>query len=479
MRSGREKAGFGLSVGALLSGSAGAMAIAYVIQPMLTRLYGPEAYGSLDLFLSIYTLLLPVASFRYEDAMMLPERDEEALSLTWLAFLLMTGVSGIVAVSTLLLGDSSWAYGWAIWLAPAMFLARLGKIAEVWLVRKRRYGGVSQGQIGQAGAMAAVRLAGGMRDAGFGGLMAGFFVGQAVSTLYWIVLAFRNGWQALPGAIRWQEIVAMMRRFRRFPFYSTPSALLNALVTRLPFLLLAYYVDTTAVGYFGRAFAVLAVPLSLLGGAVSQVFFVEGAEAIRRGTLGGLTSRVHGRLVGLGLFPTLAAVLAGPELMAVVFGAPWREAGVYLQILAPWLFLASVASALTRVFDITERQRMDLASSAGLFVIQAVVLVVAGRSGDAYTMVWAAGIAGAVSRLAHIGLMMWLGGVGMGDVLAPYGVWGLRSLPFLAIVALTYRHEPAWMSVVGAAGAGAGYLAALYFHERHLHNNEINESNGK
>ncbi len=478
MSNSRKNVGFGASVGTLLSGSAGAMAIAYLAQPILARLYSPEAFGGLDVFLSMFSLLIPIASFRYEDAMMLPERDEEALHVTWLALLLMAGVSAIVAASTSLI-EISGPYGWVIWLAPALFLARLGKIAEVWLSRKRRYGSLSQGQIGQAVATTGVRLAGGMRDAGVGGLIGGFFAGQAVSTTLWVGLAFTNGWRALPAALRWNEIRTVLHRYRRFPQYSTPSSLLNALVTRLPFLVLAYYVDAAAVGYFGRAFAVLAVPLSLLGGAVSQVFFVEGAEAVRRGTLAGLTARVHGRLVAMGVFPTLALVVAAPELMEVVFGAPWREAGVYLQILAPWLFLASVASALTRVFDITERQRLDLGSSVVLFVVQATALVVAGQTGDVYTMIWAAGIAGAVSRMAHIGLMVRLSGGGLADVFRPYGAWGLRSLPFLAVVALTYRLEPAWVSVVGAAGAGAGYLAALYFHERHLQEQGISGSSGR
>jgi len=448
------------------------MAIAYLAQPVLARLYSPEAFGSLDLFLSIFSLLIPVASLRYEDAMMLPERDEEALHVTWLALILMIVVSLVVALFALLIGDAvlgAGLYGWAIWLAPALFLARLGKIAEVWLTRKRRFGSLSQGQIGQAMATTAVRLAGGMKDAGVGGLIGGFFAGQGVSAMVWVGLAFNNGWQTLPGALQWKKIGAVMRRFRRFPLFSMPSSLLNALVTRLPFLVLAYYADPAAVGYFGRAFAVLAVPLSVLGGAASQVFFVDGAEAIRRGTLAALTARVYGRLVAMGLFPTLALVVAGPELMTVVFGPPWREAGVFLQILAPWLFLASVASALTRVFDIMERQRLDLASSAGLFVVQATALLVAGQTGDVYTIVWAAGIAGAVSRLAHIGLLVRIAGGGMADVLRPYGVWGLRSLPFLAVVALTYRLEPAWVGIVSAAGAGAGYLAALYFHELYSH----------
>ena len=63
-------------------------------------------------------------------------------------------------------------------------------------------------------------------------------------------------------------------------------------------------------------------------------------------------------------FPVSAVALLGPDLFGAVFGEPWRPAGDVVRVLAPWLWLASVAPPLTRAFDVTERQTAELASGA-------------------------------------------------------------------------------------------------------------------
>ncbi|MEZ4701611.1 MAG: oligosaccharide flippase family protein [Rhodothermales bacterium] len=457
------------SIATLLTGSVGAMAVAYLAQPILVRLYTPDAFGVLDLFLSALSILIPVASLRYEDAIMLPADDRDARPVVGLSVLLMLITASLCAVAVhlggaQLVGEALWPS--AVWLAPALILIRLGKISELWLTRQKRYGTLSRGQMANALAMTAGRLAGGFRGMGVAGLIGGYLVGNLISAGLWIGASMASLRAPAERLFDRRAMAQAAHRYRRFPTFSMPSTLLNALVTRLPFVLLAVYFDAAVVGYFGRAFALLAVPLSLIGGAVSQVFFVEGAEATRRGTLPALTDVVHRRLVGIGLFPALALVLAGPQLVGFVFGAPWIPAGEYLRILAPWLFLASVASPLTRVFDITERQRLDLASSVAMFTVQTLALLVAGQTRDLELTLWAVGLAGAASRWAHAALIVRTAGVSWRAFVGAYFFWGLRSLPFLAVVALTRNLEPAWAPFLGASLAGAGYLAVLYLVER-------------
>ena len=49
--------------------------------PVITRLYGPEAFGFLALFTSITSILGVIARIRYELAVMLPKTDKEASGL--------------------------------------------------------------------------------------------------------------------------------------------------------------------------------------------------------------------------------------------------------------------------------------------------------------------------------------------------------------------------------------------------------------
>lgn len=83
----------------------------------------------------------------------------------------------------------------------------------------------------------------------------------------------------------------------------------------------AAFFSPTAAGLYALAHRVLTLPMSLVGGAVGQVFFSNAAEAHRRGHLGQLVNHLHSKLVHIGLPPALILFLLGPELFAFVFGA--------------------------------------------------------------------------------------------------------------------------------------------------------------
>ena len=456
--------GFSRSVFTLLTGTTVALAISYLAQPVLTRLYAPEAFGLFDSFAAIIGLLIPFASMRYEDAVMLPGDNREALDVLGLSVAIVAGVcllcAGLIGTGHVLGWWNGSLTPWLWWVVPVLFVARLAKLGEQWLARRRRYAGISRGQALQAGVTAASRIA--LRystpPASPGGLIAGYLAGSLAGCL-WYGSRLRETLGALAHRmVSPRPLWAAARRYRRFPLFSMPSTLLNALLSRLPFLLLLYFFDSSVVGYFGRAYALFAVPLGLIGGAVSQVFFVEGAERIRTAGFSELTHRVHDRLVMLGIFPALGLILAGPEVFGFVLGGPWETAGAYLRWIAVWLFLASVASPLTRVFDVMEMQRHDLLASIAMFVIQTSLLVAGGLSGDVTTALILLGAGGAAARIVHLAIILHLAGVPARHAAVAYLRYALRSLPWLAVLyAATLFHRP-WLTTLTLLACGAGYL---------------------
>src|SRR5256885_405341 len=89
---------FARSVLTLASGTAAAQALLALSLPVLTRLYTPADYGALAVFSSTITVLLVLASLRFELAIPLPESDEDAASLLALSFLVLAGIAGAVAL---------------------------------------------------------------------------------------------------------------------------------------------------------------------------------------------------------------------------------------------------------------------------------------------------------------------------------------------------------------------------------------------
>ena len=75
------RSSFASDVLKLAGGTAIAQILSILASPIITRMYGPEAFGLSALFASITGIVAVVACLRYELAIMLPEKDEDAANL--------------------------------------------------------------------------------------------------------------------------------------------------------------------------------------------------------------------------------------------------------------------------------------------------------------------------------------------------------------------------------------------------------------
>jgi O-antigen/teichoic acid export membrane protein len=123
--------------------------------------------------------------------------------------------------------------------------------------------------------------------------------------------------------------------------------------------------------------------MSMVGGAVTQVFFQKASEAHNRiGNLSKVVEEVFKRLVSLGIFPILLLTLIGKDIFIVAFGARWAEAGVYVQILGLWIFFRFISSPISTLFAVLEKQSYGLLFNGVLFSTRAASLIVGGMTDD-------------------------------------------------------------------------------------------------
>ncbi len=467
--------GFRGPVLTLLSGRVVVMSFSLLVTPILTRLYTPEEFGVLEYFTVIMGILGAVSSLRYEDALMIPEREDEAANVFWLALLLTSSVA-VLLTCLLFWSDEITAFlqmpelaPW-LWLTPpTLVLIRLTTFFELWASRGKQFRAITAAQAVNTTTMITTRIGAGLPpvSAGTSGLIGGFTVAYVVSGIFYLRRFAKGSLPSLRRTFSLPKAGALAVRYRRFPMLSTPSALLNTLVGRgLPFLLLPWFFDVAVVGLYGRSFAVLAIPLSLVGGAIAQVFFVHAAEALRAERVAELTEKVHAKLVMLGIFPTLALIVAGPDVLAFVLDEAWRPAGMYLRFVGLWFFLASVASPLTRLFDVLERQRADLLTSLFMFATQFAAIMAGGVTGDVYFTLLLLGAAGALARIVHIAILLRMAGVTWKAAVRPYLRYAAFSLPFLLLVAGVMAGGETWLITLAVGAGCAGYAAVAIWQDR-------------
>ncbi|MEM1042640.1 MAG: oligosaccharide flippase family protein [Bacteroidota bacterium] len=426
----------------LVSGTVAAQALAYLARPLLTRLFTPEAFGLLGFYLAAVAVLSTAATGKYEDAIPLPASERDAAGVWTLAL----GLSLVVSLASLaviplrepvaaLLGRPEVAM--ALWFVPVgVWAAAWGRASEVWLTRTDRFGSVSGARVAQNAVMVPAQIGAGLTGGAATGLVGGHLAGRLVGTAVLTGVALRKVRPALA------DLRRLARLYRRFPLFSMPSGFLNTLSMQLPaFLLLAFFAPDV-LGLYVLAYGTLAVPMQLVGGAVGQVFFVRAAEARREGALGALTQTVFARLSAFGLFPLAAMLLAAPSAFAVVFGDAWREAGVFAQLLAPWLYFSFVSAPLSALFDVLEQQPSELAFNVALVIARAAALVLGGQSGSALVAV---GLFGAVSAAGWLVHTVWMLRWGQADVREAVRAVGRHALVAAGPLAL-----------VGAAVWGLG-----------------------
>ena len=102
-----QSSSFATDVLKLVTGTTFVQAITILASPLLTRLYGPEAFGFLALSTSIITSIIRVvACMRCKLAFMLPKTDEEAANLLGLCLLSVAVVVGLTMPALYFGGDA-------------------------------------------------------------------------------------------------------------------------------------------------------------------------------------------------------------------------------------------------------------------------------------------------------------------------------------------------------------------------------------
>ncbi|GIW56099.1 MAG: hypothetical protein KatS3mg082_2503 [Nitrospiraceae bacterium] len=120
--------------------------------------------------------------------------------------------------------------------------------------------------------------------------------------------------------------------------------------------LAATYGPTVAAGFF-LVQRVWALPASVIGSAVADVFFQRAAAHVcePRQPLLHLVLRTAVMLGAIAFLPALTLWIWGGQLFRLIFGESWEYAGHYAGLMAPWLFFAFVASPVSRVFALADR----------------------------------------------------------------------------------------------------------------------------
>jgi O-antigen/teichoic acid export membrane protein len=374
---------------AIAAGTGAAQLISVASSPVLTRLYSPSDYGVMSVAVSILFVLISVTCLRYEFAIPLPRDDVDAANVLGLSLLTNLAMSAAVGAALLLFGDWLLSAFDAQVLSPYVVLFALAQFGGgvtsafiTWAIRAKNYPAIALNNLTSVIAQVGVQVGLGALNFGAPGLFLGAVAGNVVGSARLAQSAWRSQADALR-RVSWRGITIAANRYRRFPIYSSPSALLAALGVRAPTLLIVAFYGTAVGGQYALAERVLFLPLTLIAGSVGQVFVAEAArlahdrpQEVRR-----LFRQTTWSLIRVGIGPAIAVAVLSPFLAGLVFGPEWQQTGLYVAILTPMFFVQFVATATGNVLLVLERQPLHLLREILRFGLLGGSVVVASAAG--------------------------------------------------------------------------------------------------
>jgi O-antigen/teichoic acid export membrane protein len=346
-----------------------------LLSPVITRLYTPESMGFWGLFVSFLGVASVATNLRYEVAIVATPSDEDALTLTRSCLVLSIFVS--LLVTFLFEGFRRvQILGYEVfppWADILVFLALLflswGTALRYYAVRIGGFQVVGRFTIIQGIARPLGQVL--LFFAGGSGLLLGETIGR--------MTGLSRLWRILPKVSRPWFSLALLKRNKIYPLIQLPSALLDTLASMALVPVFTALYGSTVGGYLALTQRVVALPVSLIGTAVADVFYSQAAELAREKphALRRFLLVTCFRLFLIALPFGFALWFFAPRLTPWIFGGAWEKAGNAMAIMAPWMIAQLTVYPVTRAIFLSSWSWVKLiydlcavASFAFIFLIQ-------------------------------------------------------------------------------------------------------------
>jgi len=375
----KPKSEFSRNVLTLMTGTSIAQAIPIAISPILTRIYTPEDFGMFALYMSIASILAAVATGRYELAIMLPKKDEDAINIVVLSI----GISFIISIFCFLiiyifnsnissLFKNSEISTWLYFIPFTIMLTGIYQSLNFWHNRSKNYKNLSKARIMQSSTTATTNLTMGPLIIGPIGLVLGNILGQIISVFYLTKKIFLPNNKYLWRNISFSKIITLAKRYKKFPQFDAMATLFNISSHQSAHIFFNISFGAISSGYYYLVQKIFGLPILLIASSIQDVFKEKMIEIYNsKGDTRSFFIITFRKLFLLALIPTILIYFFAIDIFIFFFGDEWKPAGEFVQILIPAFFLRFISFPLSFMFYIAEKQHYNI---IGQFLLLIMIL---------------------------------------------------------------------------------------------------------
>lgn len=380
----KPKSEFSRNVLTLMIGTSIAQAIPIAISPILTRLYTPEDFGILALFVAITSILSIIVTGQYDLAILLPKSEKSAFNIVALTITINILISFIIFLVIVvfhshilnLLGNNNLG-GWLYFIPISIFLMGLIQTLNYWLNAQKQYKQLSINKVIQSTANSSSNLLLGFQKFGHDGLIISQLLAQSIVVAILIKKTYKNKYIRYINKLK---IIALVKRYIKFPKITMFTSLFSMFSNQFPIFMITYFFTTKDVGYYSFAIKIISMPISLVSNSLYQVFFQAFTKEKNKEQFY-KNKFLKINVMFLPLFIILWFIL--PSLFSFVFGENWIIAGKYAQILLPLLYLKFISNLFTTTtYLYYEKQFENLLLSIIISIVSIIALIIGGFLND-------------------------------------------------------------------------------------------------
>ncbi|MGN5594075.1 lipopolysaccharide biosynthesis protein [Stutzerimonas nitrititolerans] len=372
------------NVVALASGTATAQFLTLMFLPVLTRLYGPEAFGMYGTFMALFMILAPLSVLSYSVAIVLPKSDEEAKGLMVLSVVVGLIVFGICLLFFILFLDSLAAFlklelsPCVLFLIPfSLLFYGVYQVFNYWLLRIDRYKA-----LGFFSALSSV-VNNILRFGAYYISPTGFalilcvvlqYFAHSLMLVRYVYLSSR----LIVIPLSYKYFISLATRYKDYPLFRTPQILINSLSNSIPVIIIASLFTQEEVGYFTLAWSITSAPALLIGQAIGGVFYPEITKKINIGDkVDHLLVKLFSILASISFVPFLIIFMFGDVIFSKVFGNTWLMAGQYASYLTVAVFLGLVHRPCEAYIQAANRNKSYALFEASSLILSVILMYMA------------------------------------------------------------------------------------------------------
>jgi len=371
------------------SGTAIAQVIAIASSPIITRLYGPEVFGVLGVFLAITGIIQSVGTLTYENSIVLPKKDEDAKAIVLLSFIISGIISFLIALIFIFLKEQIVSLLQIEEVAPYVFLIPLfvffavcTNIIDQWLTRKEQFKKKAKIMVINTSLVHASKIGVGFYSptalvlvyiATFGRILHSTLLSWGQFS--WSIKGFKNikkaNWYSI------SRIRKMAKNYYDFPLYRAPQSFVGNISGKLPTLLLAGFFGPAAVGFYTLGTRVIKAPSNIIAKSFGNVFYPKIAKDFNNGeNIRKILLKATSALALAGLIPFSIIIIWGPGLFGFFFGDEWFMAGSYARWMSIMAYFSFAGGACWKTIPVIRIQRFALIYAVITTILSAAILYI-------------------------------------------------------------------------------------------------------